>query len=191
MQAPPNILPSNWVKDCRDNARGLRSRPQASPRLRASPAGRPQGQPSTDPGFTPASGAAALGMTLLSTILSIFVLFTTPDVCPSRAAPASRAAVRPDQPRRYDGQRSATQSAGTRRGGRAREGPDDARAQPSHQKQSRDGRIGPGAADVRAQRASQARQAFATAVARIHVIPIARNHLMPRDGHSAIDMKEA
>lgn len=36
-----------------------------------------------------------------------------------------------------------------------------------------------------------ARQALATAVGRIHVIANAHNHLMPRDGHSAIGMKEA
>ena len=43
---------------------------------------------------------------------------------------------------------------------------------------------------MRAQREPLAKQALATAVARIHVIANAHDHLMPRDGHSAIDMNE-
>jgi Histidine kinase len=43
---------------------------------------------------------------------------------------------------------------------------------------------------MRAQQEPQARQAFATAVARVHVIANAHDHLLPKDGQSAIDMNE-
>ena len=54
MQAPPNIHPSNWVKDCRDNARAARSRVFGRALQGDCP-----GHPSIDLGLTPASRAAA------------------------------------------------------------------------------------------------------------------------------------